>query len=342
MNLFTNLTPTNDNYWRSIILFGRNVASYKFALGKSLLEMREHGADLVTLEELAEPFSRHICAHLKHSPRQATSASSKLLEACHAFNDQKISQEQLIHTTVRLGFTNGIDAFHIVNPGEIPQRFFLDERKLCKGIRLTDNIFQLMEDPQYGSLTHEVEARWRLVETAWDLGLSKHIVNIAYDGEHQSLYTYKNRLRIDVTSCRNALNGYQKGHCFYCFSPIFIDKFHEQLADVDHFFPNTLKLSGTDLANYVDGIWNLVLACKDCNRGENGKFAKIPSKDLLKRLYKRNTYLISSHHPLRETLIQQMGNTDAARISFLQNFYNESRRILIHEWQPVQRGQAVF
>ena len=40
---FTEVQPTLENYWRSIILFGRNVASYKFALGKSLLELSQQG-----------------------------------------------------------------------------------------------------------------------------------------------------------------------------------------------------------------------------------------------------------------------------------------------------------
>lgn len=29
--------PSLESYWRSIVLFGNNVASYKFALAKSLL-----------------------------------------------------------------------------------------------------------------------------------------------------------------------------------------------------------------------------------------------------------------------------------------------------------------
>ena len=53
---FLERSPTLDNYWRSIILFGRNVASYKFALAKSLLEFKQRGDDAVTLESLAEPF----------------------------------------------------------------------------------------------------------------------------------------------------------------------------------------------------------------------------------------------------------------------------------------------
>lgn len=31
--------PSLDSYWRSIVLFGQNVASYKFALAGALLEI---------------------------------------------------------------------------------------------------------------------------------------------------------------------------------------------------------------------------------------------------------------------------------------------------------------
>jgi hypothetical protein len=68
-----------------------------------------------------------------------------------------------------LGFNNVIDAFHVVNRGEIPVRFFSDERKNGGGIRLTDELFRLRERLQFGNLPQEVEARWRLVETAWQL-----------------------------------------------------------------------------------------------------------------------------------------------------------------------------
>jgi hypothetical protein len=43
-----------------VILFGRNVASYKFFLAKSLLEIASTGKTEITLEELAKPFSKHL------------------------------------------------------------------------------------------------------------------------------------------------------------------------------------------------------------------------------------------------------------------------------------------
>jgi hypothetical protein len=37
---FLEVQPSVENCWRALILFGLNVASYKFALGKALLELR--------------------------------------------------------------------------------------------------------------------------------------------------------------------------------------------------------------------------------------------------------------------------------------------------------------
>src|SRR4051812_11001999 len=71
--------------------------------------------------------------------------------------------------------------------------------------------------------------------------------------------------RSDVTVCRDALNGYQKGKCFYCFADIAIESGSAELADVDHFMPRVLQLHLQKL--FLDGVWNLVLACRSCNRG---------------------------------------------------------------------------
>ncbi len=66
MTEFHLIEPTLKNYYRGIILFGDNTATYKFALGKSLLELATNPNDLITLEDLAEPFSTHLVNHLAH------------------------------------------------------------------------------------------------------------------------------------------------------------------------------------------------------------------------------------------------------------------------------------
>ena len=62
----------------------------------------------------------------------------------------------------------------------------------------------------------------------------------------------------------------------------------------------------------VDGVWNLVLACKTCNRGTAASSTS-PIKALLQRLYERNEYLIGNNHPLPETPIMQTGGDEPAR-----------------------------
>lgn len=318
-----------ESYWRAVILFGQNVASYKFALGKALIELSTKGNDFVKLEELAEPFSRHIVDHLVGAPKQATCASSRFLNTCREFSAGKISKDELIGQTTRLGFSNVIDAFHIVNRDELPIRFFVDERK-GGGIRLTDNLLQLRDRLHFGSLPQEIEARWRLVETAWQLGVTRSALAVDVDGE--SLVVSKSGRRVDLTSCRDALNGYQKGKCFYCSADVSLESMSLRLADVDHFHPRMLVQ--LDVPLRLDGVWNLVLSCRSCNRGIDGKSSRLPHRRFLERLDTRNEFFISSHHPLRETIMAQTGQSRQQRIEFLNSSYKVAWESLIHTWEP--------
>ena len=146
--------------------------------------------------------------------------------------------------------------------------------------------------------------------------------------------------RKSVTSSRDALNGYQKGKCFYCFSDIELDVSSDFYPDVDHFFPHILKQHGH--GNGIDGVWNLVLSCQECNRGAGGKFAQVPTIRLLERLHRRNNFLISSHHPLRETLIQQTGNSEKVRSRFLNEYHTKAWSLLIHQWEPHEKDAPYF
>ncbi len=130
-----------------------------------------------------------------------------------------------------------------------------------------------------------------------------------------------------ITGSREALNGYQKGRCFYCRRAIEAGN-----VDVEHFLPYTLLLRG--VVPNIDGIWNLVLACAECNRGPDGKFARVPELRFLERLSRRNEFLITSHHPLRETLMLQTGATEPDRRGYLQRAWDEAHSLLIHTWRP--------
>ena len=331
--LFVDKNPSLDTSWRSIILLGRNVASYKFALAKSLLEIDSSSTE-IGIEKIATPFAKNICEHLKNNEKQVTSKSSKFLETCKKFNNSEISEDELKQTTVKLGFVNVIDAFHVVAREETP-RFFIDNRGNNKSIILTDNFYKLKENDIYGNLKNEAESRWNLWETAISLNVNPSLLEIINDKEKNYLYVLdENKKRQNVTSSRDALNGYQKGKCFYCYKNISIEQGNENSCDVDHFFPHILKNYGV---YEVDQIWNLVLTCKECNRGTGGKFEKIPDIQYLYALNKRNNFYIESHHPLRETIINQTGKLQEDRRQFLQRMFDDAVNNIPVKWKPKER-----
>lgn len=338
---FQEYCPSIESYWRSIILFGNNVASYKFALSRTLLELASQEKTILTLDDLAEPFSRYICEHLKTAPKQCTSQSSSFLDACRRFNDGALSKDELLSTTARLGFNNVIDAFHVVNGSETPIRFYeKDYSRDHKQIVLTDDVFKLKENRFSSNLEMETESRWNLVETAWALGVSRSLLSVKYDDESKLFFVNDDLRRKDVTSARGALNGYQKGKCFYCFDDITVTEGTDNSCDVDHFFPHALSAHIKDI-NF-DGVWNLVLACPNCNRGEGGKFAKVPHIKYLERLHRRNEFLINSHHPLRETIIAQTGNTEQERRKFLNDVNKRALDVLLFTWETPALAEPTF
>lgn len=328
--------PIPENVFRSIVLFGRNVASYKFALAAALLDFAHRDIYNVPMIDLADPYVTAICDHLKASPKQGTSIQSKFLQECKKFNSGLITKDELLATTTRMGFQNVIDAFHRVGSDDVPTRFFIDNRKSSTpSILLTPEIFEVALKNRKSAI-EENTARWNLVETAWELGTSTNVIR--FDAETSTLF--HPRRRTAITSTRGALNGYQKGKCFYCLTPIEIATGSANLADVDHVFPHVLQRK--DLLSNLDGVWNLVLACKTCNRGSSGKFDSTPHPTYVERLHTRNEHLILSHHPLRETLIQQTGKNEKSRRSFLQVSLNVSTTYQPTAWLTQAKSSNPF
>ncbi len=155
MTAFLDVQPSLANEWRALILFGRNVASYKFALARSLLELGARENDLIRMDELAEPFARHICRHLSTAPRQTTSQTSRFVESCRRANAGEVSVAELRDTTVRFGFNNVVDAFHRLGPADLETRFFIDERSESAGLRLTDDMYRLLQSGSAADLDSE-------------------------------------------------------------------------------------------------------------------------------------------------------------------------------------------
>jgi hypothetical protein len=333
--------PSIESQWRAIILFGKNSATYKFAFANSLLGLIEQEKTKISIEELAITYANSIVEHLKKIDKQGNSTSSKFLDGCRNFINKSISEEELYNSTVKYGFVNVIDAFQNINGGIIPNKFY--EKNFFQGkkeIIITDNLLKIKELFQYRNLKQEVEARWNLVETAWNLQIKPSLLEVKYD-EEKSLFFIENNLmrRIDITSVRDALNGYQKGKCFYSYQEITINKFDEKLCEVDHFLPHKNKLAHSNNGANINGVWNLVLADSSINLD---KRAKIPEERFLERLFNRNEFYIESKHPLAETIINQTGFNKENRRKFLENQYNIALEHSIQKWKPQIEIKGTF
>jgi hypothetical protein len=325
--------PSIESQWRSIILFGKNSATYKFAFAKALLGLVEQQKSKISLTELAVPFADSVIDHLRTNNKQGNSTSSKFLDGCRQYINNNISKDRLYNLTEKYGFVNVVDAFQNVNGGTIPDKFF--EKNHYRGkkeIIVTDSLLKLKELFQYRNLELEVEARWNLVETAWNLQINPNLLEVRYDGE-RSLFFIESDLmrRIDVTSVRDSLNGYQKGKCFYSYQDISINRNDLNLCEVDHFLPHINKLKHAEQGVNINGVWNLVLADSSVN---SDKSAKIPERRFLERLCNRNEFYIESKHPLAETIINQTGHTKHERRRFLQSQYNLALSLSIQRWSP--------
>ncbi len=338
---FASESQSEQEHWRSIVLFGRNVASYKFALAKSLLEIAKAGTGRVSLDELAVPFARHVCEHIAEMDRQGTFARSKFLDACRFHNSGRISDDELRAATVLFGFKNVIDAFHVVGNCDVPTRFFSDDRRSSGAIWLSQEMLDLANQSVATDLSLETEARWRLVETAWSAKAAGEQVGVLYDAPRELLVPALTGRRRPIAEVRPALNGYQKGHCFYCFTPTSLTA-EGLLPDVDHFFPHTLMSRG--LPFNLDLPWNLVLACSTCNRGAAGKFATLPHERYLSRLHRRNEFLIGSNHPLKEALIDATGANTQTRRTFLLAAMDFSQQLASTNvgWTAVEEREPLF
>ena len=304
---------TNETIWRSIVLFGKNTASYKFSLAKGILDLAKMGKSVVSYNELAQAYAPHLLEHYKTGLNQDTRGTdSALARTYKGYVKGDVSYDELISFTATKGFNNVVPRFHNVKGG-LPFEFY-EYNESAKQLVLSDRLYQLQTNTGL-LLETEVEARWNLVETAWNVGIPVNLLEVKIDDSGNELYIEGVDYRKSVTSARDALSGYQKGKCFYSTRDIEINS-----IDVDHFFPVSKQLlHGEDNLN---GVWNLVLADSSINRSKSDKRA---DEFYLAKLYERNEFYIASRHPLGETISKQTGPTPERRLQFL-NKHNKAAK----------------
>lgn len=57
--------PSLESQWRSLILFGKNSATYKFAFAKTLIDLIGVQTTSISLADLSVPFADHMVEHIR-------------------------------------------------------------------------------------------------------------------------------------------------------------------------------------------------------------------------------------------------------------------------------------
>lgn len=307
------LTPTD--FWRAIALYGLNTATYKIALGQVLVELAKHGVQDVNMTEVAGAFFHTYRTRLQsNKPQQSIPGRQTYLERVVAdYNAERLTEADAISRVERGGFNDVVRRFHVVNRQETQMHFY--QWQGSRITHLTDDLLRLFENDEATMLLDELHSRWDLLEVAFSTGLPASTL----DADERTFFQRDGPRRTTITGTRPVLNGYQNGRCFYCGEPLNDD------VEVDHVLPWS--------ALYHDQIWNLVLACYDCNRD---KSALLPLRVSLDNLLRRNEYYIASNHPIKTRLIQQMGQTVQQRAAFLERKYRDAETVKLHVWKGRQ------
>lgn len=302
---------SDKDYWKGIVLYGLNQATYKIALGKSLLELASQGKDTVEWEELSRIYLEKYMDRLKTSnmPQQSNpSRVTKMERIVDMLNHNKINYSQAIDKVSNEAFNDVIPRFQTIGSDKemVGSRFY--HYDFGKRLYLKDATFSIQENSM-DELTCELDARWSLLEGAFSIAHEKwELANSIRDiylmkGEHK---------RKNITSNIPFLQGYQGNVCFYCG-----EKIEDGDVHVDHVLPRQFIQN--------DEIWNLVLSHSICNMHKNDALV---GPHYFEKLIVRNENIMGSNHPWKKKISTALGSTKLKRAKTMRKHYDNAKIVL--------------
>lgn len=322
--------------FRTIMLFGKNVSTYKFALSYSLLNQLPKSE--IKLDDLTFDFIKELYRHYSLNSSQWTGGANSITKE---FDEYRLTGnfQNLVENTQSSIYKYVLDAFHNIGGSNVKDEYMLFEKsRKGKNLVLTDNLNHILSNEDFKNLIKkENEGRWQIVEEAWKNNLSPNLLE--YNKTDNNIYSFNihnTNERINLRSAVNVLLPYQKGNCFYCnkkINPLALN--HESdFPDVDHFWPFAFLAKYNISPLSVNGIWNLVISCRDCNRGSLGKFDSPPDKEYFQKLLSRNLLFAEEHrHSLKNSILISLNAKNSQdiniRMTNLNNLFS-----LINGWKP--------
>ena len=299
----------DSDFWKGIILFGLNAATYKMALAKTLLQFSLQGKQCIDWYDLSAAYLDNYCQRLAATSRPQQSNPSRITFMERVVKElqlNNISYEQAVSRVAEKGFVDVVPRFHTIGTNKelACNKFY--EAVPGKQISLKDSILGFGAE-EVGRLQQEIDARWSLLEGAFTINQSQF--ELAND--IRDIYIQHGYDRKPITQNIPFLMGYQGNTCFYCGEELGSD------IHVDHVLPRQVVCH--------DEVWNLVLAHDSCNLLKSDKLV---GAHFLEKLVRRNENIMGSNHPWKKKIAQALGSTPAKRSRALTSHYDNVKTVL--------------
>lgn len=298
------------DYWKGIVLYGLNQATYKIALGKTILELADEGKETISWDKLSKVYLDNYIERLNNNdfPQQNNpSRKTKMERIVESFNKGVINYEKALELVNIDAFNDVIPRFQTIGTDKeiVGERFYHFD--FGKNIFLHDSLFRINEENSQ-ELKDELDARWSLLEGAFsiihgDWELSNSV---------REIYIVNGSSRKNLTNNIPFLQGYQGNACFYCGESIIKNDIH-----VDHVLPHQFIQH--------DEIWNLVLSHSICNLHKNDSLI---GKHYFEKLIARNENIMGSNHPWKKKIAEALGATPNERFKKMWYHYENARIVL--------------
>jgi hypothetical protein len=302
-----------EDHWKAIILFGRNTATYKIALAKSLLAFCHQGMTTVSWEYLSKQFFHEYLNRLNlESPMPQLYQPGRLavmVRIIAEYKSGKLDEQGAIDRVGNEAFGDVIKRFHNVGShGNLSESMFY-RFDMGKNLIITDDLHSLIENSAT-ELESELEARWSLLEGAFSL----HHDNYQLCNDLREIYLKSEDAteRKSLTGNVGFLQGYQGNTCFYCGLDL-----NGINAHVDHVLPRQVVQH--------DLIWNLVLAHAHCNEQKSDRLV---GDHYIEKLIARNENIMGSNHPWKKEIEHALGSNAGRRRSSIKEHYQRVGQIL--------------
>lgn len=302
---------TPSDYWKGIILFGLNNATYKMGLGKILLKHAKAGANQISWEQLSKDFLSQYMTRLTDDPmpQQANPARRTVMERIAAdLVGNRINQSEAINRVADGAFNDVVPRFQTIGTDKSIAKNRFYEHDFGKHLVLTDTLLSLGEE-EFAELNQEIDARWSLLEGAFSISQSQQGYQLAND--IREIYLVDGYNRKPLSDNVPFLQGYQGNTCFYCGQQM------DGQIHVDHVLPRQVINN--------DEVWNLVLSHSDCNLQKGDYLVGVHFVD---KLIRRNENIMGSNHPWKHKISSQLGTTPKRRRDALSQHYDNMKTVL--------------